>query len=180
MSRVYEALKRLEAGREASQARPEPVDTVRLEQFLDLQRGLLLTTERGADLPDRLVHRVATFLGVAGAAIGVVQGASYRLLATYGAGYEDRARHDHASLADSELASALSAGRPLVLQHPLGEGALAREVVLPFRGEVTGALHLTMPEGATLGDEKVQLARLLAGLVGVALANARQSADPGS
>jgi hypothetical protein len=177
MSRVYDALKKLEADRSRAatpSATPAAgVDAIRLEQFVDLQQRMLLAGARGPDLAERLVHGVATFLDVPGAAVGVVDGHAYRLLGTYGVGYEDRARHECAALEESELAPVLTSGRPLVRRHPDADGATRREVVLPIRGAITGALHLTMPEGSGLSDEKVSLGRLMASLVGVALANAR-------
>lgn len=180
MSRVYDALKKLEADRShlttaapaTPAASPAGLDAIRLEQFVDLQRGLLLAGARAPDLPDRLVHGVATFLDVQGAALGLVEGRAYRVLATYGVGYEDRSLHECATVDGSELAPVLLGGRPLVRRHPDGQTA-GREVLLPIRGEVSGALHLTMPEGTTVGDEKVSLARVMASLVGIALANAR-------
>jgi GAF domain-containing protein len=64
-----------------------------------------------------------------------------------------------------------------VRQHRVDGETIMREVVLPFNGEVTGALHLAFPEGASVPEEKVSLARVLAGLVGIALANARTLSD---
>ena len=177
MSQVYEALKKLEADRAASTGRAVALDAIRVQQFVELQRELLLAGGQSDDLPDRLVHGVATFLGVPGAALGLVQGQSYRLLATYGAGYEDRSRHDRAALGECDLAPALTRGHPVVRQHRVDGETIMREVVLPFNGEVTGALHLAFPEGASVGEEMVSLARVLAGLVGIALANARISGD---
>jgi hypothetical protein len=176
MSRVYDALKKLEADRSRVTAPPPPaatgVDATRLEQFVDLQQGLLAGADP-ADLPDRLVHGVATFLDVPGAALGLVRDGAYGLLATYGIGYEDRSRHECDTIDGSELAPVLLAGRPLVRRHA-GQGRAAlREVILPIRGGVTGALHLTMPDDGTVGDDKVSLARVMASLVGIALANAR-------
>jgi hypothetical protein len=175
MSRVYDALKKLEAERAAPAPAAAPLDPLRVEQFMDLQRSLLLDAASGRteDLPDRLVHRVATFVGASGAAIGVVRLGAYRLLATYGAGYEDRARHECASLDSSELAPVLVSGRPLVRQHRLDDARTMREIVLPIRGAAAGALHLAMPDGTALSDEKVGLARVLADLVGIALTTAR-------
>jgi len=177
MSHVYDALKKLEAERAAPTGRTAALDAIRVQQFVDLQRELLLAAGQSDDLPDRLVHGVATFLGVPGAALGLVQGQSYRLLATYGAGYEDRSRHDRAALGECDLAPALTRGHPVVRQHRVDGETIMREVVVPFNGEVTGALHLAFPEGASVPEEKVSLARVLAGLVGIALANARTSSD---
>jgi hypothetical protein len=176
MSRVYDALKKLEAERAAPPPEPVKLDAVRLEQFVDLQRSLLLAASTGGidDLPEQLVHRVATFVGASGAAIGTVAEGSYQLLATYGVGYEDRTRHECATIGSSELTPVLVGARPLVRVHRLDGDRTMREVVLPIRAGVTGALHLVMPDGMTMSDEKVGFARVLADLIGIALANARR------
>ena len=57
----------------AAAARPEPVapfDALRVEQFVDLQRDLLLVSGDPETLPERLVQRTALFLGVALLALG--------------------------------------------------------------------------------------------------------------
>jgi len=173
MSRIYDALKKLEAGREAPADRPARFDAIRMEQLLDLQRALLLRTDDASDLPDRLVHRVGSLLGVAGAAVGVLEDRSYRLIATYGVGYEDRRPS-----VGADIAPALTGGRPVVL-HRTVDGAAVRAVILPFSGEVTGALHLTVPETVAVADEQLELGRLVAGFVGIALANMRMAAASG-
>jgi hypothetical protein len=173
MSRVYDALKKLEAERAAPAPQPAKLDTVRVEQFVDFQRSLLLATGSADELPERLLHRVATFVGVSGAALGIVRGSSYRLVATYGTGYEDRARHDCATIDSSELTPVLVGGRPLVRTHRLDGERTLPEIVLPIRGAVTGALHLVIADGMAISDEKVGLARVLADLLGIALATAR-------
>jgi hypothetical protein len=119
------------------------------------------------------VHRVATFVGVSGAAIGVVDKGTYRLVAIYGTGYEDRSRHECVTIGSSELAPVLISARPLVRNHRIDDERTMREIVLPIRAGVTGGLHLVMPEGMMINDEKVALARVLADLVGIALANTR-------
>ncbi len=129
-----------------------PFDALRVEQFVDLQRDLLLVSGDPETLPERLVQRTALFLGVAGAAVGVLQDGLYTVLATYGLGPEYRARYDRRSLRESALAAALGGGRPLVLDDA-DRGVSVRSLVLPFRGE---------------------LACALAALAGVALVNARQ------
>jgi hypothetical protein len=169
MSRIYDALKRLEAAREAPKPTAAPIDAIRLEQFLDLQRDLVGSGE--TDLPDRLVHRVATFLGVDGAALGALEQGAYRLVATYGLGYDDRSIAEAAPLTQAELALVVTEGRPLVRERRIGATPV-EEVVLPFRGAVPGALHLTIPEETPLTDDKLQLARLLAGMLGAALGRA--------
>jgi GAF domain-containing protein len=179
MSQIYDALKRLEAKRDAERHRSTPspavpLDAIRVEQFLDLQRELLCTGGPGEELPDRLVQGVAIFFRVAGAAVGVMQDGLYRVLGTYGlgAGNPERLR-GHGP--DSPLAHALTTRRPLVLQHA-ESGTPVRNVVLPFHArDFAGALHLVMPESETLSDEDLQLARAVAGMVGLALANARLS-----
>jgi signal transduction histidine kinase len=152
-------------------APPVPLDAIRLEQFLDLERALLLGGGDPDALPDRLAQAVGVFLGVVGVAVGAMQDGVYRIVATYGVGPEYGARWDGRSLRDSELAPALTAGRPLVLGEP---AAGRRTVIVPFRGaELAGALHLVVDDDSPPADEDLQLARALAGLTGVALANAR-------
>jgi len=147
-------------------------DPLRVEQFVELQHDLLLVSGDPDTLPERMVQRTALFLGIAGAAVGVVEEGVYTVLATYGLGPEYGARYEGQSPLDSPLAPALGAGRPLVLDD-LDRGVAVRTLVLPFRGaELTGALHLVVDATASLGDQ--ELARTLAGLAGVALANARQ------
>jgi hypothetical protein len=175
MSKIYDALKKLEATRVASPpTRSAPFDPIRLEQFMDLQQGLLLATPDRSEVPDRLVHAIAAFLGVAGAAVGVLQQGSYRLVAACGAGYEARAYQP--LLGEPELAALQSGGQPLVIRNRPGGTGPATEVLLPLRGGVAGALHVAVPEGSTITDETVQLARLLAGLVGPTLAAATAGA----
>jgi len=173
MSRIYDALKKLDAERGGAPPPPRALDAIRLDQFLDLERNLLLGGGDADGGPDRLVHAVGTFLGVAGAGLGVIQNDAYRILATYGIGWEDRKQGGGASVQDPELRAALLAGRPVVLKRQ-DRGAAVRDVVVPFRGEVSGGLHLVMPEGRALKDEDLQLARALAGLLGIALAHARR------
>jgi len=153
--------------------RPALLDALRIEQFLDLQRDLLLTTDDPQRLAERLVQGVAIFLGVSGAAVGVVQDGAYHVLATYALGPEYRARYEGASLPDSALAPALASGQPLVLRDPLAGGTVLHTLVLPFQGrELIGALHLALGVGGGLADADLQMARALAVLTGVALTNA--------
>src|SRR5438309_10703142 len=81
------ALVRQQENRSAKAAPPHgggsDLDGVRVGQFLDLQRELLLGTGDPEALAERLVQRLALFLGAAGAAIGVIQDGRYRLLAMY-------------------------------------------------------------------------------------------------
>jgi signal transduction histidine kinase len=152
------------------------LDATRVEQFLALQRDLLLGSGDPATLPDRLAQSVALFLGVRGAAVSSFEDGGYRVLGTYGVGAGYLRRYEGTSLGGSELAPALAGGRPIVLIDADGDTIL-RTVVLPFRvGESSGALHLVVEESATLSDERLELARMLAGLSAVALGNARQYA----
>jgi signal transduction histidine kinase len=150
------------------------LDAIRIEQFLELQRELLLATGDPETLPARLVQRVAVFLGAAGAAVGLIEQGLYRLLATYGVGPGYRGRYDGASLRDSELAPALEGTRPVILDDVDGEEPV-RTIVLPFRAaDSAGALHVVLTERALPADPQLELARALAGLAGIALSNARQ------
>jgi signal transduction histidine kinase len=158
----------------ASAPHPVSLDAIRIEQFLDLHSQLLLPTGDPETLPDRLVQGVASFLGVAAAAVGTVQDGLYRILATYGVGPEYGRRYDRSSLRESELAAALIGGRPLVLDELDGETPL-RTLIVPFcAGETRGALHVIAAMNALPIDDEVQLARALSGLAGIALANAQQ------
>jgi signal transduction histidine kinase len=153
---------------------PVRLDATRLEQFLDLQSALLLPTGDPDTLPDRLVQAVATFLGVTGAAVGVAQDGVYRVLAAYGVGPEYVRRYDGSSLGESELAPALAGARPLVLNELDGDMPL-RTLIVPFRaGESRGALHVILEIDAFPIDDQLDLVRVLSGLAGIALANARQ------
>ncbi|HJQ84438.1 MAG TPA: HAMP domain-containing sensor histidine kinase [Candidatus Binatia bacterium] len=146
-------------------------DAIRIEQFLDLQRDLLLASGDPETLPERLVHGVGAFLGVAGTAVGVVEDGRYRLLATYGVGPEYHGRWDGLSLRDPDLAGALGHTRPVIHDDA---GALTT-VILPFRlADATGALHLVVADGRGVAGVDLELGRALAGLAGIALANARQ------
>ncbi len=150
------------------------LDLFRLEQFVDLQRDLLLARGDPESLPAQLVQRAALFLHAAGAAVGVVQENRYTVLATYGLGKEYAARYEGQPPGDSALAPALLGGRPLVL-NDVDRGVAVRTFALPFRDpESAGALHLVVEATSSLDDGELELARALAGLAGVALANARQ------
>jgi signal transduction histidine kinase len=152
-----------------------PLDVVRLEQFLDLQRHLLTATEDADTLPERLAQRVAIFLGVAGAAIGIVEDGTYRVLATYGLDPSYHGRYHGLVVRDSALAPALASGRPLVLAEPETAGRRLQTLLLPFHAaDVTGALHLVPAPGRTLAEQDLQLARTFTAIAGVALANAWQ------
>jgi GAF domain-containing protein len=167
MSKILDALKRLETERARAASPLAPLDMLRLEQFLDLQRQILLRTEHPDRLPDRIVQAVGIFIRTAGVAIGVVRDGLYRILATYGRGREYWAEDDGRSLEQSLVEPAISTGRPLVLRREMG-----RDLVLPFPKDCTGALHLLAPEGNPWRDDEINEARALSVLVGVALANA--------
>lgn len=143
---------------------PASVDAVRIEQLLDLQRDLLLPGPDPASLPGRLAQGAVLLLGVAGAAVGLLENGRYALLAAHGVPIDLDGR-------ESALARAIASGRPLVTRGVNGW----RMLDLPFRApEVAGALHVLVAPDAPLPDEAVHLARVLTTLAGAALANARQ------
>jgi hypothetical protein len=128
-----------------------PFDAIRLEQFLDLQRDVLLATGDPETLPARLVQRVAVLLGVPGAAVGVVQDGRYHVLAVYGVGEAYRARYDGVAADASELTPALAGSRLPVLRDHDGRQP-PPTLVLPFpAAETIGALHVVVPERAAGG-----------------------------
>jgi signal transduction histidine kinase len=166
-------MQRKNAAREAIVAAPPPLDPIRLEQLLDLHRGLLLSEEESAQLPDRLVHAIATLLGVAGAALGVVQDGLYRLLAASGLDADYSRQYDRTSPRDGILAAALRDGRPLVLAEAESAPDPLTTIVLPLCGrDFVGALHIVERAATPLPDADVHLARVLAALAGMALSNA--------
>jgi len=153
---------------------PLAFDATRLAQFLDLQRGLLLSTADFETLPDRLVQAAAIFLGIPAAAVGVIEDARYRILATYGLHADYRTAHDATPLWDSALSPALVSGRSLVHREVVA-GTELQTIALPFSaGDTTGVLHLVIPADRTVDDQDIQLGHALAVTAGVALANARQ------
>src|SRR5205823_5715228 len=126
-------------------------------------------------LPDRLAQGVALFLGVAGAAVCTTEDDRYRVVGAWGVGPAYRRRYDGVSLRDSELAPAVGGGRPTVIHDADGDTPV-KTVVLPFRlGDASGALHVVHPDDAVVADAELDLARMLAGLAAIALANARRS-----
>ena len=152
-----------------------PLDALRLEQFIDLQRGLIVSACDPEILAERLVQGATLLLRVNGAAVGMVADGRYRLLATYGLGTEYRAQYDGRSLQDSTVGTALAAGRPLVLAFLDGDATALRTLFLPFEpSEGGGALHLVFGTERSLTDDDFELARTIALLVGVALGGARQ------
>jgi signal transduction histidine kinase len=159
------------APRELGQA---VLDPIRVEQFLTLQQSLLTTDADPDALPARVVQAVATFLGMGGAAVGIMRDGRYEVLAVYGLEPLYGAPGDTGSPRDAVLAPALAAGRATVL-HAEDQGDGRTTLVLPFRaGDTIGALHLRLPDDHTVRDTDFELARALAVLTGVALANARQ------
>jgi signal transduction histidine kinase len=148
-----------------------PLDATRLEQFLDLQARLLRDGGDPGAVAERGAQAVATFLGTAGAAVALVQEGAYRLLGAYGVDPGYASRCVDAAGRDGAIARALATGRPASLPEPGGGASL----LLPFRAhEAAGALHVVTAPGAVLPDDDVALARALALLVGVALANAER------
>src|SRR5581483_1984089 len=160
--------------REEAAAGGSPFDAIRLEQFLALEHDVLVAAGDPATLSDRLAQAVTVFLGVAGAAVGVVDGGVYRVLATYGVPRDYAARYDGVSIRVAPLESAFAGARPVVVDDDFA-GAALRTFLLPFRGHVlAGALHVITAREAVPADDDVRLARALAELAGVALDNARQ------
>jgi hypothetical protein len=172
MSSILDALKRLEVERAQTASRTVRLDLARFEQFLELQRDLLLATDHPERLPDRLVQALSVFLRLAGAAVGVVQDGMYRILATYGLGKECWAADDRVAVRDSRLTPALIARGPVVLRREIPKRGLVADLTLPFPSPGAGALHLIAAEGVVWRDEDILEARALAVLVGVALVNA--------
>ena len=150
------------------------LDPIRVEQFLALQQSILTADVDPDTLPERVVQAVATFLGMPGAAVGIMRDGRYDVLAVYGVEPLYGAPGDTGSPRDAVLAPALTATRATIL-HPDQESGGGPTVVLPFRnGDTLGALHLRLPDGHGVRDTDLELARALAVLTGVALANARQ------
>jgi signal transduction histidine kinase len=154
------------------------IDNTRLEQFLALQREWLLWPGDPERLPARLVQGVATLLSASGAAVGVVEDGTYRVLAAYALPLAYVSRYDGVASRAAELAPVLVGGEPLVRLEPSSTDATPlRTLSLPFQGgDTTGALHVVGPAGTPFSDEDVALARVLAVIAGAALANARQCA----
>ena len=105
-----------------------PLDALRLEQFIDLQRDLLVSACDPEILAERLVQGATLLLRVNGAAIGVVADGRYRLLATYGLAVEHRAQYEARSVPDPIAGSPLGAGRPLLHTFLNGGAPPLREV----------------------------------------------------
>lgn len=146
-----------------------PLDPTRLEQFLDLQQSLLVPGDAPDTLPDRLAQGVALFLGLTGAAVGLMEDGGYVVLGAHGVPADYGRRYTGAVLGDGLLARALAGGRPV--RVPEADALVT--VLLPFRaGETAGALHLVTARA--IADDDVHLARALALLAGVALANLQQ------
>jgi hypothetical protein len=178
MSKLYDALRKLESERTVSAgAVPRALDTVRLEQFLDLQSDLVRTARDAAAFAERLAHRITVVLGVAGAAIGVVHDGRYRLLGAYGAGRALFADDDGARAGETPFAVALAGGRPLVLP-PADLGLLARRIVLPFEATAAGVVQLLVAPDAALSPDDVALARVIAIVTGLAIADVTRRRRP--
>ena len=166
-----------QANASGAQAAPPraPLDALRLEQFIDLQRGLLSGALDPEVLAERLVQGATLLLRLDGAAIGVVDGERYRLLATYGLAVDHAAQYEARSVLDPTSGSPLGVARPLLHIFLNGGAPPPRGLLLPFELEGTsGALHLIFDAARSLTDEDLELARTIALLVGVALASARQ------
>src|SRR4029077_3485133 len=149
------------------------LDAIRLEQFLALQQDLLLAARDPDTMPERLVQWVGVFLGVRGAVVCAIDDDRYRVLGAYGVGPSYRRHYDGVRLQATEVAPALGGSPPVVLAALDAETPVTT-LVLPFRlGEAPGALLLVIGEHASLPQADLELARALAGLAGVALANAR-------
>lgn len=147
-----------------------PLDLVRLEQFLDLQQSLLATRDDVGDLPVRMLQLVGTFLRVPGAALGLVEAGQYHIVASVGVDPSYCRRFDGSSAADGPLAPVLGEHRAVVLADDDGSGACT--VALPVcAAQTTGALHLVLARGTVLRDRDAHLARAIATLAGLALAN---------
>jgi len=135
-----------------TRTRASALDATRVEQFLVLQRELLLATDDPDALPDRLAQSVALFLGAPGAAVCMTEDDRYRVVGAWGVGPAYRRRYDGVSLRDSELAPAVGGGRPAVVHDADGDTPL-KTVVLPFQlGDATGALHVVHADDAVVAD----------------------------
>lgn len=154
-------------------ARRVALDPTRIEQFLALQRELFTAADT-TELAARLAQGIATFVGVDGVAVGVLDQGVYRVIGTYGVAPDYAARYDGTSLGDSELAPALVSGRPLILAASHGADVL-QTLVLPFTGgDPDGAVHLITAAPECLRDEDIEYGRILAVIAGLALGSAER------
>ncbi|HZP42140.1 MAG TPA: hypothetical protein VFD84_11615 [Candidatus Binatia bacterium] len=175
MSKLYDALRKLEAERGAAGiATPSRLDAVRLAQFLDLHDGLFRTPAGAEAVAGRFAHGIGRVLGLAGVGIGLVRGGRYRLLAVHGVARDLLAADDGLPPEDTSVAPALASGRPLVL-GPSAVGLFAHRVVLPFHAEAPGVLQLLVSADAALSPDDVALARVLAAVAGMAVGRAAAS-----
>ncbi len=146
--------------------RPEG-DATRLEQFLHLHRTLLTAEDDARDLAARLAAAIGTTLVGLETGVGVHEDGAYRVHWCTGVAVET-GLGTGGSVYEATVAAALRDGRVRVVRD-----AARTTVLLPFRaGETVGALHLHVAPHAALRDEDVHLARALAELAGIALANA--------
>jgi len=151
------------------------LDAVRLEQFLQFQRGLLTNGGDVVTVAGRVVQGVAHLLRVRGVAVGVLEEGLYRVLDTSGLDAAYRTRYDGRTLRESVLARALTAQEAVVVVEPGGLADALRTVALPFVGvEIAGALHLVIRADAALALEDLALGRALALLAAGALLAARR------
>lgn len=152
-----------------SAAHGAAVDGASIEQLLVLTRDLLLGHPPPAELPELIVQRVAVFLGALGAAIGVVEEGRYRLRASYGLAPSYAERYDGLDADDDRLRAAL-AGSATPLRS---ESDCLLTVLLPVADAApVRSLHLVWPAADTPAPRVLALARAMALLAGIALANA--------
>jgi hypothetical protein len=177
LSKLYDALRKLEAERAPGVA--ARLDAVRLSQFLDSQDEVLRAGIDAAALAPRLAHAIATLLGLAGAAIAVVEHGRYRLLALHGVGGELLAADDGVLASDTGVARALETGSPIVVAPP-EVGPVVRRIVLPFRGDPSGAVELLVADDAAFSPDDVAVGRVLSTVIGMALSATRARATGAS
>jgi signal transduction histidine kinase len=133
------------------------VPGARLEQFLALQQDLLLSPDDAELLPRRLVRAVAAFFRARGVALGLLEEGRYRVVAVAG------------DVPQGALAPTLADGHP----ETRGDGP-ERAIIVPMRvAGIAGGLHLVLA-GDDTADETVGLARVVAGLAGLAMATAQE------
>jgi signal transduction histidine kinase len=151
-----------------------PFPSLRLQQFLDIERAVLTTPADPATVASHLAQGVTLFLAATGAAVGLVDNGVYGLLAHYGLDQTYRRRYEGLRLGDSPLADLLHSSRPFVLVEPPPQAL--HTLVLPLRAhDVLGALQVVHRADVVLADDDTQLALALALLVGAALVNARRA-----
>lgn len=174
LSKLYDALRRLEA--ERAPVASTRLDVVCLEQLLAVHDEVLRAGGSDLALASRLAHGIGTVLRLPGAAIGVLEHGRYRILAVYGAGRELLVADDGVPIEDTTIAGVLASGRPAVVNTPM-LGPFVRRLVLPFAGLRRGVVELLVGADATLSPDDVGLARVVAAMVGLALAAAPRAAN---